>query len=134
MGYADTGPGGGLTKDRFVVLWRRGVGVECQYRTTDTDRSLGAVLREVRPFLEENGVGVEFLVEEVPGDLSEVFFNGIPLQDLIDDVARAAAYCGGPSRMEELGRPEIAYDPDARAGCVVPEIVFRKAVLLALEE
>ncbi|WP_220680640.1 hypothetical protein [Methanofollis formosanus] len=134
MGYADAEPGGGLTKDRFVVLWRRGGGVECQYRTIDTGRSLGAVLQEMRPLLEENDIGVELRVEECLGTISAVFFNGIPLQDLIDEVAGAAAYCTGPSRMEELGRPEITYDPDARAGCVVPEIVFRKAILLALEE
>jgi hypothetical protein len=108
--------------------------VRCQYRTTDTVRSLGAVLREVAPLLEESGVTVEVRVEEVAADVSEVFFNGIPLQDLVEEIARAEAYCSGPSRMEELGHPEIAYDPEARVGCVVPEIIFRKAVLIALEE
>lgn len=117
-----------------MVLWRRGPGVRCQYRTTDTERSLGVVLGEIRPLLEENGVAVEVRVEEVAGDVSEVYFNGLPLQDLVEEIARAEAYCSGPSRMEELGHPEIAYDPEARVGCVVPEIIFRKAVLIALEE
>ncbi|QSZ67369.1 DUF2703 domain-containing protein [Methanofollis aquaemaris] len=121
-------------KNRFVVLWRRGVGVRCQYRTTDTGRSLGAVLSEMRPLLEENGIEIEIRVEETADDRSEVFFNEIPLEDLVDEVAGAAAYCTGPSRMEELGHPEIAYASGAHAGCVVPEIIFRKAILLALEE
>ncbi|MBP2146723.1 hypothetical protein J2129_002177 [Methanofollis sp. W23] len=108
--------------------------MRCHYRTTDTERSLGEVLEEIRPLLEESGVIVEVRVEKVAGDVSEVSFNGLPLQDLVEEIAKAEAYCSGPSRMEELGHPEIAYDPEVRVGCVVPEIIFRKAVLMALEE
>jgi hypothetical protein len=120
-------------KDRFAVLWRRVGDAPCPYRSEDTGRSLQDLLGEIVPLLEENGVFVEITVEKAE-ESAGVWFNGVPLSDLIDEAAGAQRYCSGPSRMEELGRPERAYEEGVRAGCIVPEIIFRKAVLLALED
>jgi len=120
-------------RERFVVLWRRRSGAECPYRTADTGLSLAELLRELVPVLEENGVAVEVRGEETDGE-GMVYFNGVPLDDLLAEAAGAERYCAGPSRMEELGNPALAFDPDAPVGRVLPEIFFRKAVLLALEE
>ncbi|MDD3111567.1 MAG: hypothetical protein PHU26_04650 [Methanofollis liminatans] len=120
-------------KERFTVLWRRTGRSPCPYRSSDTDRSLPDLLREIVPLLKENGVLVEVTVETVD-EGAGVWFNGAPLADLIDEAAGAQRYCTGPSRMEELGRPECAYEEEVRSGYVVPEIIFRKAVLLALED
>lgn len=120
-------------KERFTVLWRRIERSPCPYRSSDTDRSLPDLLREIIPLLEENGVSVQVKVEQTD-EGAGVWFNGAPLADLIDEAAGAQRYCTGPSRMEELGRPECAYEEGVRSGYVVPEIIFRKAVLLALED
>ncbi|TAJ45543.1 hypothetical protein [Methanofollis fontis] len=120
-------------KERFVVLWRRSKNAPCPYRSSDTDRSLPELLKEILPLLREGGVETEVRVEEA-GNGAGIFFNDLPLDDLIAIAGGAERYCSGPSRMEELGRPDLAFDPDAPFGCVVPEILFRKAVLLALED
>lgn len=120
-------------KDRFVLLWRRVGAAPCPYRSSDTGRSLPDLLGEILPLLEENGVSVQVRVEQTDGSPG-VWFNGAPLADLIDEAAGAQRYCTGPSRMEALGRPQAADEVDVRSGVVVPEIVFRKAVLLALED
>ncbi|MDD4255490.1 MAG: hypothetical protein PHP59_08965 [Methanofollis sp.] len=120
-------------KEMFVVLWWRRTGTECPYRTADTGLTLAELLIELIPVLEENGVAVEVRVEEA-GEGSGVFFNGVPLDDLLAEAAGAERYCAGPSRMEELGNPALTFDPNAPVGRVLPEIFFRKAVLLALEE
>jgi len=46
-------------KERFTVLWRRTGRSPCPYRSSDTDRSLPDLLREIVPLLKENGVSVE---------------------------------------------------------------------------
>lgn len=120
-------------KENFVVLWRRRPGTACPYRTADTGLSLSELLRDLVPVLEENGVTVEMEVEEADGE-GGVFFNGVTLDDLLAEAVGAERYCAGPSRMEELGNPALAFDPNAPVGRVLPEIIFRKAVLLALEE
>lgn len=120
-------------KERFVVHWQRRPGTQCPYRTADTGLSLADLLKKIFPVLEENGVSVEVQVEEVTGK-GDLFFNEIPLDTLLAEAAGAERYCSGPSRMEELGNPALAFDPDAPVGQVLPEILFRKAVLLALED
>ncbi|WP_067047289.1 DUF2703 domain-containing protein [Methanofollis ethanolicus] len=120
-------------RERFVVLWRRRTGATCPYRTADTGLTLSELLQELVPVLEENGVTVEVHVEETEGE-GDVLFNSVPLDDLLAEAVGAERYCAGPSRMEELGNPALAFDPNAPVGRVLPEIVFRKAVLLALEE
>lgn len=120
-------------KERFVVLWQRRPGAPCPYRTADTGLSLAKLLKELFPVLEENGVAVEVRVEEVSGK-GDLFFNEVPIDALLAEAAGAERYCSGPSRMEELGNPALAFDPDAPVGRVLPEILFRKAVLLALED
>jgi len=120
-------------KNRLTIYWRRAGEAPCPYRSVDTGRTLPDLLREIVPLLEENGVSVEVKVEKADENTG-VWFNGIPLADLIEEAAGAQRYCTGPSRMEELGHPEIAYEEGVRSGCAVPEIIFRKAVLLALED
>ncbi|MDK2975497.1 MAG: hypothetical protein PWP08_1868 [Methanofollis sp.] len=120
-------------KDHLAITWRRVGAAPCPYRSADTGRSLPDLLGEIVPMLEENGVSVEVTVENTD-EGAGVWFNGIPLADLVEDASGAQRYCAGPSRMEELGRPEIAYEEEARSGCIVPEIIFRKAVLIALED
>lgn len=120
-------------KDRLTICWRRIGEAPCPYRTGDTGRTLPDLLEELVPILEENGVAVEVTVEPVDEDQG-VRFNGVPLADLIGEAADAQRYCTGPSRMEALGRPEIGCDAAVRYGHTAPEIIFRKAVLLALED
>jgi hypothetical protein len=124
-------------KRHLVVLWGHIPGnIRTIIRASDTGKTLQVLIEEIRPLLLHEGTTVSVVYEELARgeDRDRVLMNGIPLESLVAQAASGQARCRQSGCMPAtVIYPRYIPTP---GGLVMeaPEILFRKAVLLALEE
>jgi hypothetical protein len=122
----------------LTVLWRHsGDQHEPCFFCTDTKRSFLALLEDLLPVFRDEGITLAFTEETVsPGEgirVNTVELNGISLSLLLSSAAEGEEYCHASKCMPV--RNLFRQIPES-GGIVcgeAPEILFRKAILLALE-
>ena len=126
-------------KRSLTVLWKHSVDqTEPCLLCTDTRKTLVKLLEELRPVFQEEGIHFRFLDEKVPPEkgirVNTFMLNGIPLSSLLSAAAKGEEYCHAsrcmPIRNLYLSLP----GPDGILCGEAPEILFRKAILRALED
>ncbi len=107
-------------------------------RTTDTGRTFRELVQIVCPLLEKDGI--EVLLEQVvlppgtPPEREGFFLNGRPLIELLFLADQAEFLCRSSKCQEFRESVRVTPGPDGSSCLEAPEILFRKAVLQALEE
>ena len=122
----------------LTVLWRHsGDQHEPCLLCSDTKRSFFALLEDLLPVFRDEGITLAFTEETVsPGKgirVNAVELNGISLSLLLSRAAEGEEYCHASKCMPV--RNLFRQIPES-GGIVcgeAPEILFRKAILLALE-
>jgi len=123
----------------LTVLWKHSADqVEPCLLCTDTRKALVELLEELRPVFQDEGIQFRFLEEMVPPEkgirVNTVLLNGIPLSSLLTAAAEGEEYCHAsrcmPIRNLYLAIPR----PDGILCGEAPEILFRKAILRALDD
>lgn len=101
----------------------------------ETGKDLFTLIRELGPVLDAEGIKVE--IEEKglsdPEIMEELFFNGTRVEDLLMQAAESQGWCS--ARRCETGVEGYA-KKGSRGGSITleaPELLIRKAILLALE-
>jgi hypothetical protein len=126
-------------KRTLSVLWRHTVDQEAPCITcSDTGRSFSELLELLIPAFDEEGIELDFRDEVIPGDTgipeNTVLLNGIPIGPLLTYAAQGEEYC----HASRCRPPEHIHRlfPDASGVMCdeAPEILFRKAILLALDD
>ncbi len=126
-------------KRTLSVLWRHTGDQEKPCLTcSDTGRSFPGLLEDLIPAFDEEGITLDFREERLPGDTgipeNVVLLNGIPIGLLLSHAARGEEYC----HASRCRPPEHIHwrFPDASGVMCdeAPEILFRKAILLAMDE
>lgn len=117
------------------VLWVHGPGSKITYlRIAETGKDLFTLLRELGPVLDAEGIRVE--VEEKvlsdQGAFEELYFNGMHVEDLIMKAAESQGWCS--ARRCEPGIEGYAEwgERNGFRTLETPELLIRKAILLAL--
>jgi hypothetical protein len=107
-------------------------------KCSDTNRNFTGLLEELIPAFREEGISVRFREDavEIEGDRSEnaVLLNGIPIGPLLSHAAVGEEYCHASKCMPA---PHIHrhYPGPGGVPCdEAPEILFRKAIVLAFDE
>jgi len=126
-------------KRTLSILWRHTVDQEAPCITcSDTGRSFSELLELLIPAFDEEGINLDFREERIPGDagISEntVLLNDIPIGPLLTYAAQGEEYC----HASRCRPPEHIHRRFPNASGVMcdeaPEILFRKAILLALDD
>ncbi|MDD1718412.1 MAG: DUF2703 domain-containing protein [Methanoregulaceae archaeon] len=124
-------------KREVVVEWRHSPGEDdCCIRCEETGKDFHELLRDLHPALLSEGIQVrvvESIADPAQGQVNRLLLNGVPVENLVGEAARAQGWCS--SRRCE--KPALAFTETLQDGkrCeVVPELLLRKAILLALEE
>jgi hypothetical protein len=124
-------------KRTLLIEWMHAPGnAETCIRSTDTGNTLQQIIDEIRPLLDRDGISVQLnrrvLPREHPGDI--VLLNGIPLETLIAMAGSGQTYCRSTKCMQVQEEYPRFVATNEGICMEAPEILFRKAVLLALEE
>jgi hypothetical protein len=124
-------------KKELFIEWKHGKSsrVTCII-CSDTGKTLQTLLQEIVPVLERDGIRVRIVDTDLPGADSEdtILLNGIPIEDLINKAGSGQNYCRSTKcMMMQEEYPHIS-ETDQEIRKEAPEILFRKAMLLALEE
>jgi hypothetical protein len=104
------------------------------YRCSDTGGDFLELLRDVTPILESDGIRVAVSEKAtMGGEENRIFLNGRPLEDLLDEAQQGQSYCHS-TKWEYIdeSRKEVA-GPGGQVRQEAPELLFRKAILRALE-
>jgi hypothetical protein len=126
-------------KRTLSVLWRHTVDQEAPCITcSDTGRSFSDLLELLIPAFDEEGMDLDFRDELIPGDTgmpeNTVLLNGIPIGPLLTYAAQGEEYCHA-SRCRPPGHIHRRFPDASGVMCdEAPEILFRKAILLALDD
>ncbi|NYT07356.1 MAG: DUF2703 domain-containing protein [Methanomicrobiales archaeon] len=126
-------------KRTLSVVWRHtGDQQEPCLTCSDTGRTFSDLLALLIPAFDEEGIRLEFREEAVPGEggLPEnaVLLNGIPIGYLLSHAARGEEYCHA-SRCRPPEHIHRRFPDTSGVMCdEAPEILFRKAILLALDD
>ncbi|MDD1719236.1 MAG: DUF2703 domain-containing protein [Methanoregulaceae archaeon] len=122
-------------KSELVVEWRHPPGMdEPPIRFEETGKGIFVLLDEIRPVLEADGIRYRFMGKVVDSAEPALLFNGRRIEVLLADVAGSQYLCSG--RRCDPG-PEMYFSHTTegdREVLIVPEMLVRKAVLLALED
>lgn len=124
-------------KRHLVVDWGQLPGKPLALiRASDTGKTLQGLIDEIRPLLELEGVHVSMMHADLPQDEDHdrILINGIPLGFLIAEAASGQARCRQSGCMPTDAIWPHYYSTPQGLVMEAPEILFRKAVLLALEE
>lgn len=120
------------------MLWRHSPGqtgpcLSC----SDTNRTFMELLQELLPVFQDEGIRFVYQEEAVPptrGAIQNtVELNGIPLELLLLHAAEGEEYCHASKCMPIRNLYRQVPGPDGITCGQAPEILFRKAILLALE-
>ena len=122
----------------LTVLWKHsGDQAEPCLFCTDTRKSFMELLEELLPAFREEGIELVFEDETVsPGKgmkVNTVELNGISLYLLLSRAADGEEYCHASKCMPIRNMFRQIPGPDGILCGEAPEILFRKAILLALE-
>jgi len=126
-------------KRTLSVLWRHTGDQQAPCLTcSDTGRSFSEMLELLIPAFDDEGIGLDYREELVPGDAAlpenTVLLNDIPIGPLLSHAAKGEEYC----HASRCRPPEHIHRrfPDASGVMCdeAPEILFRKAILLALDD
>jgi hypothetical protein len=123
-------------KSVLGILWVHTPGSKVPYlRVAETGKDLFTLFQELGPVLDAEGIWVEVdeRVLPYPGAPEELFFNGIHVEDLIVKAAESQGWCS--ARRCEPGT-EGYTKRGMRNGystLEAPELLIRKAILLALD-
>jgi hypothetical protein len=122
----------------LTVFWRHSVDQHepCLF-CADTKRSFFALLEDLLPVFREEGITLAFKEETVPADkgmrVNTVELNGISLSLLLSCTAEGEEYCHASKCMPVRHLFRQVPGPGGIVCGEAPEILFRKAILLALE-
>ncbi len=121
----------------MVVEWRHTPGEdECCVRCEESGRNFHELLKDLHAALLSEGIEVR--LEEVITDPSHdpensLLLNGVPIGDLVNEAATAQGWCS--SRRCEPAKLNFTETLHNGKKCLIaPELLLRKAILLALEE
>ncbi len=105
------------------------------YRSNDTGKDIFTLLNELTPLLLSDGTKVSYdrFTPRGGGDRS-VSLNGKSLESLLEQAEQSHDYCHASRCMMNTGNRRLVVNADGSACHEAPEILFRKAVLIALEE
>ena len=126
-------------KRTLSVLWRHTGDQEGPCLTcSDTGRPFSELLELLIPAFNDEGIELDYREELVPDDAglpeNTVLLNDIPIGPLLSYAARGEEYC----HASRCRLPEHIHRrfPDASGMMCdeAPEILFRKAILLALDD
>jgi hypothetical protein len=122
----------------LTVLWKHSSDqVEPCLICTDTRRSFLELLKELLPVFRAEGITFTFREETIsPGKgmkVNTVELNGTSLSLLLSRVAEGEEYCHASKCMPITNLYRQIPGPDGILCGEAPEILFRKAILLALE-
>lgn len=126
-------------KRTLSILWLHTVDQEAPCITcSDTGRSFSELLELLIPAFEEEGIMPDFRNKLIPGDAgmpeNTVLLNGIPIGPLLTYAAQGEEYC----HASRCRPPEHIHRRFLDASGVMcdeaPEILFRKAILLAMDD
>lgn len=124
-------------KKELLIEWKHGRGnrVTCTI-CSDTGKTLQTLLQEIIPVLEHDGIQVRLVDTDLPEDDSEdtILLNGTPLEELINKAGSGQNYCRSTKCMMIQEEYPIITETDQAIREEAPEILFRKAMLLALED
>ncbi len=120
-----------------VVEWRHSPGEdECCVLCEETGKDFHELLRDLHPALLSEGIQVvinEVLTDPAQGPVNLILLNGIPIEHLVSVAATAQGWCS--SRRCEKPAPAFTVTLQDGKRCeLVPELLIRKAILLALED
>jgi len=121
------------------MVWRHSEGQAgpCM-RCTDTGKTFLELLKELLPVFDDEGIRLDFREELVPpGTAVPINFlrlNGIPLHVLLSRAAEGEEYCHASKCMPLKNIHRQVRGPDGITCDEAPEMIARKAILLALEE
>jgi hypothetical protein len=123
---------------KLTVLWRHsGDQAEPCLSCTDTRKSFMRLLEELLPAFREEGIEFTYQDETVsPGKglkVNTVELNGNSLYLLLSRAAEGEEYCHASRCMPIRNLFRQIPGPDGILCGEAPEILFRKAILLALE-
>jgi hypothetical protein len=123
---------------KLIVLWKHsGDQAEPCLSCTDTRKSFMGLLEELLPAFREEGIEFTFQEERVPAGkgtkVNTVDLNGTSLYLLLSQAAEGEEYCHASKCMPIRNLYRLIPDPDGILCGEAPEILFRKAILLALE-
>jgi hypothetical protein len=124
-------------KRTLLIEWMhaRGNAGTC-IRSADTAKTLQQLIDEVRPLLERDGFSVQVNHLDLAGEHTRdiVLLNGLLLETLIAMAGSGQTYCRSTKCMQ-VPEDYPRFVTTSEGICMeAPEILFRKAVLLALEE
>lgn len=123
---------------KLIVLWKHsGDQAEPCLSCTDTRKSFMGLLEELLPAFREEGIEFTFQEETVPPGkgikVNTVDLNGTSLYLLLSQAAEGEEYCHASKCMPIRNLYRLIPGPDGILCGEAPEILFRKAILLALE-
>ena len=105
---------------------------------TDTKKSFLSLLQDLLPVFREEQIEFIFKDEQIPPEIERkvntVELNGISLFLLLSHAAEGEEYCHASKCMPIRNLYRLIPGPDGILCGEAPEILFRKAILLALEE
>jgi hypothetical protein len=126
-------------KRTLSILWRHTGDQEAPCLTcSDTGRSFSELLELLIPAFDDEGVNLDYREELVPGDAgmpeNTVILNDIPIGPLLSYAARGEEYCHA-SRCRPPEHIHRRFPDVSGVMCdEAPEILFRKAILLSLDD
>ena len=124
-----------IMKKELVIEWTHDPGTgEVPIRVEETGKGIFELLEEIRPIIESDGISYRFVERTIPGAVPALFFNGRQIEAILSEAASSQYVCAG--RRCDPG-PEMYFrlgEEGGRRILFVPEILIRKAVLLALED
>lgn len=119
----------------LLVEWVHPPGMRVSpVRIAEDGRTIFSFLSELRPILASDGIGCRMIEREGGSGETSLLMNGKRVESLLSDMADFQFRCEG--RRCEPG-PSMYFREESDGGTrvlIVPEILARKAVLLALEE
>jgi|WetSurMetagenome_2_1015567.scaffolds.fasta_scaffold21109_5 hypothetical protein len=124
-------------KRTLLIEWKHapGNGETC-IRSTDTGKTFQQIIDEVRPLLERDGISLQVNRQVLPvGHPRDIILlNGILLEELIAMAGSGQSYCRSTKCMQ-VQEDYPHFVTTSEGICMeAPEILFRKSVLLALED
>lgn len=123
---------------KLIVHWKHsGDQAEPCLSCTDTRKSFMGLLEELLPAFREEGIEFTFQEEKVPPGkgikVNTVDLNGTSLYLLLSQAAEGEEYCHASKCMPIRNLYRLIPGPDGILCGEAPEILFRKAILIALE-
>ena len=105
------------------------------YRSNDTGKDFFTLLDELTPLLLSDGTIVTYdRFTPAKNENRAVCLNGTNLESLMEQAEQSQDYCHASRCMMHTGNRRLVVNADGAVCHEAPEIVFRKAILIALEE